>query len=51
MSNADFYEIRTVWIKNSSEFFRVINNSKVVDYQLCCNSSNGMFKLIVVMEM
>lgn len=48
---ADFYEIRTIWVKSASEFFRAINNSKVIDYQLCKNSLNGMFKLILVLEM
>lgn len=48
---ADFYEIRTMWVKNASDFLRVVSNPRVVDYQLCKNSPNGMFKLILVLEM
>lgn len=47
---ADFYEIRTMWVECASEFFRAINNSKVVDYHLCKKSLNGMFRLILVLK-
>lgn len=34
MSNVDFYEIRTVYVKNASDFLRVVSNPKVVDYHM-----------------
>lgn len=50
MNNADFYEIRTVWIKNSNELIRVVSGAKVVDYHLCEKVVNGFFKVILVLE-
>ena len=50
MSNADFYEIRTVLIRNSNDLIRIVSNSRVVDYHLCKNVVNGFFKVILVLE-
>lgn len=46
----DFYEIKKVYVKNANDLVRVITNPKVVDYHLCKNVTNGLFKVILVLE-
>ena len=46
----DFYEIKTVWVKNANDLIRVVSAARVVDYHLCKNVVNGFFKVILVLE-